>query len=281
MSTGALPPSKAIIGGVRRWISINKPGGSPRLGGVRKSSKRYSVASSEGGDGDHTDARRRDSAAANRGVAVNTSSVITSNAGGFDPHSFNFAGRWQTVNPVVPAVAGSNVAIEAALNKACNPAISEEEESEYAFYTTQFLDEYARPNEGEDTQDDLRGHLGHTRPASAALTDHHLIDEKDIQIYEEGVAISDGKPIAVDRFVRYSTIDPVLVNHANAVNQLAVPLAPSSYQPLPMTAGAPGSQLLSSSSTMAPGGPGLTASEAKVRAYSSWLSLGQTKLTSF
>ncbi|SPO32089.1 related to FIG4 - polyphosphoinositide phosphatase family member [Ustilago trichophora] len=277
-STSALPPSKAIIGGVRRWISINRPGGSPRLGGMRKSSKRYSMASSEGGDGEHGDTRRGDAATPNRSAAGPVGSTLTSAsaAGGFDPHTFNFAGRWQTVNPVGPAVAGSNVAIETALNKACNPHISEEEESEYAFYTTQFLDEHARPNDESDANDDAQpaGQIRQTRPTSAALTDHHLIDEKDIQIYEEGVAVSDGKPTAVDRFVRYSTIDPVLVSHANAISQLAFSVANNST--VTMTgAGTVGGGTASMLTA------GVAASEAKVRAYSSWLSLGQTKLASF
>ena len=237
------------------------------------------MASSEGGDGDAGDARRTDAATPNRTTAAaNLPSVGA--VGGFDPHTFNFAGRWQTVNPVGPAVAGSNVAIEAALNKACNPHISEEEESEYAFYTTQFLDEYARPNESDtDDETEAAGRIRQTRPASAALTDHHLIDEKDIQIYEEGVAVSDGKPSAVDRFVRYSTIDPVLVTHANAVSQLAFPVANLAYQPVPMTAG--GSNNNTASVMAAAGTTGVAASEAKVRAYSSWLSLGQTKLAGF
>ncbi|SJX65925.1 related to FIG4-polyphosphoinositide phosphatase family member [Sporisorium reilianum f. sp. reilianum] len=291
-STSALPPSKAIIGGVRRWISINKPGGSPRLGGLgqRKSSKRYSIASSEGGDGEQGDARRRDGVPSNRNSGVPGAGgnlAAAGSAGGFDPRTFNFAGRWQTVNPVGPAVAGSNVAIEAALNKACNPHISEEEESEYAFYTTQFLDEYARPNDADDTDEiggtaePVNGDARQARSAVAALTDHHLIDEKDIQIYEEGVAISDGRPTAVDRFVRYSTIDPVLVAHANAISQLAFPIANSLGQAGPPSAGGAASNV---SGVMAPPATGtstLATSEAKVRAYSSWLSLGQTKLASF
>lgn len=285
-ATGALPPSKAIIGGVKRWISINRPGGSPRLGGFgqRKGSKRYSIASSEGSEADRGDGRRGDAPATKHGTGAGTSLPSATATGGFDPHSFNFAGRWQTVNPVGPAVAGSNVAIETALDKACNPQISAEEESEYAFYTTQFLDEYAKPKEGEVT-DDTHGLEGATdllrgtSRASAALTDHHLIDEKDIQIYEEGVAVSDGRPTAVERFVRYSTIDPVLVSHANAVNQLAFSTGSSSYQPVPMSAGGPNGNV--ASVTAAAGASGPTASEAKIRAYSSWLSLGQTKLTSF
>ncbi|SNX83694.1 related to FIG4 - polyphosphoinositide phosphatase family member [Melanopsichium pennsylvanicum] len=299
-SVSAPPPSKAIIGGVRRWISINKPGGSPRLGDIRKSSKRYSIASSEGGDGNHGDIRRAGDAAAaaatlNRSFDIGPVSALHSASAaagvGFDPHTFNFAGRWQTVNPVGPAIAGSNVAIEAALNKACNPHISEEEESEYAFYTRQFLDEYARPN-GSMTNFhgpvEVAAHETRiVRPSSAALTDDHLIDEKDILIYEEGVAISDGRPIAVDRFVRYSTVDPVLVNHANAVSHLAT--VSYTHPMASMTAG-----LLSSNNNigvpaMTTGGTAggtattttTTTSEAKVRAYSSWLSLGQTKLASF
>ncbi|CDU22957.1 related to FIG4-polyphosphoinositide phosphatase family member [Sporisorium scitamineum] len=291
-STVTLPPSKAIIGGVRRWMSINKQGGSPRLGGFgqRKSSKRYSIASSEGGNGEHGDVRRRDGATSNRNSGIKGAGGSTSSAsaaGGFDPRTFNFAGRWQTVNPVGLAVAGSNMAIEAALNKACNPHISEEEESEYAFYTTQFLDEYARPNDNDDvdevsgTVEAANGHVKQDRSAVAALTDHHLIDEKDIQIYEEGVAVSDGKPTAVDRFVRYSTIDPVLVAHANAVSQLAFPIANSLNQGVPILAGGSTSNLSGIMPAPASGTSTLTTSEAKVRAYSSWLSLGQTKLTSF
>ncbi|KAJ1020173.1 hypothetical protein NDA16_004453 [Ustilago loliicola] len=287
-ATSALPPSKAIIGGVKRWISINKPGGSPRLGGLgqRKSSKRYSIASSEGGDGDHHDARRRDAATPSRsaGFAGPVALSGTTAGGGFDPHTFNFAGRWQAVGP---AVAGSNVAIEAAFHKACNPHISEEEEEEYAFYTTQFLDEYARPNEADAADDshdakEANGLVKQGRTRSAPLTDHHLIDEKDIQIYEEGVAVSDGRPTAVDKLIRYSTIDPILASHANAISQLAVPIAAAAsttYLPVPMSAGASNS----TSAAMMPvaGVSGLTTSEAKIRAYSSWLSLGQTKLASF
>ena len=264
---------------MKRWISINKPGGSPRLGGSggqRKSSKRYSIASSEGGDGEHADVRRADASTPNRTTAVTapgSTLASTSAVGGFDPQTFNFAGRWQTVNPVVPAVAGSNVAIETALTKACNPHISEEEESEYAFYTTQFLDEDARPNDNDLTDEaDATNHIRQARPG-AALTDHHLIDEKDIQIYEEGVAISDGRPTAVDRFVRYSTIDPVLVTHATVVNQLV-------HQPAVVT-GAGAASGNGGSLMGVTGTTGLTASEAKVRAYGSWLSLGQTKLASF
>lgn len=288
-ATSALPPSKAIIGGVKRWISINKPGGSPRLGsfGHRKSSKRYSIASSEGGNGDRHDSRRGDTAAPNRSSGVAGSSAplsATTGSGGFDPHTFNFAGRWQAVGPTV---SGSNVAIEAALNKACNPHISEEEESEYAFYTTQFLDEYARPNDA-DLEDDSNGDVEanglvkQVRPASAPLMDHHLIDEKDIQIYEEGVAVSDGRPAAVDKLIRYSTIDPILVNHANAISQLSVPVVAASssiYQPIPMCAGV--STNTPATTMPSAGASGLTTSEAKIRAYSSWLSLGQTKLASF
>lgn len=292
-ATGTLPPSKVIIGGVRRWMSINKPGGSPRLGGLgqRRSSKRYSTISSEGGDLNNGDPRRVDGVAPNRstGVPGSGSSLPSARAtGGFDLQTFNFAGRWQTVNPVGKAAVGSNVPIEAALNRACNPQISEEEESEYAFYTTQFLDEYAQPNEGENndaarSSTEATGVAGRSKPVSAALTDHHLIDEKDIQTYEEGVAISEGKPTAVDRFVRYSTIDPVLVSHADAVNLLAFPAgAASSYHPIPMTAGSVAAPNGSSTAMMTgSGAPGLTASEAKIRAYSSWLSLGQTKLASF
>lgn len=287
-ATAALPPSKAIIGGVKRWISINKPGGSPRLGsfGQRKSSKRYSIASSEGGDGDHHDARRRDAATPGRSANVAGPGILsgTNTGGGFDPHTFNFAGRWQAVGP---AVAGSNVAIEAALNNACNPHISEEEESEYAFYTTQFLDEYARPNDADLDNDsngatEAGGLVKQGRPGSAPLTDHHLIDEKDIQIYEEGVAVGDGRPTAVDKLIRYSTVDPILVSHANAISQLAVPVAAASsasYQPVPMLAGA--SNVTSAAMMPVAGTSGLTTSEAKIRAYSSWLSLGQTKLVSF
>ncbi|TKY87668.1 hypothetical protein EX895_003249 [Sporisorium graminicola] len=291
-STSALPPSKAIIGGVRRWMSINKPGGSPRLGsfGQRKSSKRYSIASSEGGNGENDNARRRDGATSNRDSGINGAGGAggtlssASAASGFDARTFNFAGRWQTVNPVGPTVAGSNVAIEAALKKACNPHISEEEESEYAFYTTQFLDEHARPNDSDEA-DEISGivdggnaHAKEARSAIAALTDHHLIDEKDIEIYEEGVAVSDGKPTAVDRFVRYSTIDPVLVAHANAVSQLAFPTANSLSQAVPMSAGGSTMNVMSAPAT---GTTAMATSEAKVRAYSSWLSLGQTKLASF
>lgn len=291
-STSTLPPSKAIIGGVRRWISINRPGGSPRLGGMgHRKSKRYSIASSVGGDDENGDPRRNDSVTSDckSGVPGAHASLSSANVnGGFDPHTFNFAGRWQTVNPVGPAVAGSNVAIEAALTKACNPQISEEEESEYAFYTTQFLNEYARPNDSDDVDDivdatDLaRGHAKQARTVRAALTDHHLIDEKDIQIYEEGVAVSDGKPAAVERFVCYSVIDPVLVTHANTVSQLAFPIANTAYQPIPMSAaGSTSTATGAIPAQPAPGASGLTASEAKIRAYSSWLSLGQTKLTSF
>jgi hypothetical protein len=192
------------------------------------------------------------------------------------------------VNPVGPAVAGSNVAIEAALNKACNPHISEEEESEYAFYTTQFLDEYARPSSGDAASDaEQAGRVDGQMPLerTAALTDHHLIDEKDIQIYEEGVAVSGGKAAAVDRFVRYSTIDPVLVSHAHAASQLAFPVAVSAVQSGMATA-AQGSQFSTGAGAAAVAQAaavpsGLTASEAKIRAYTSWLSLGQTKLVSF
>ncbi|ETS60698.1 hypothetical protein PaG_04601 [Moesziomyces aphidis] len=287
-ASSALPPSKAIIGGVRRWISINKPGGSPRLGGTgsHKSRHRYSIASSEGGDHQHEDVRRGgDSAGPVRGASVPSTGAVL---GGFDPHTFNFAGRWQTVNPVGPAVAGSNVAIEAALNKACNPHISEEEESEYAFYTTQFLDEYARPSSGDAASDaEQAGRVDGQMPLerTAALTDHHLIDEKDIQIYEEGVAVSGGKAAAVDRFVRYSTIDPVLVSHAHAASQLAFPVAVSAVQSGMATA-AQGSQFSTGAGAAAVAQAaavpsGLTASEAKIRAYTSWLSLGQTKLVSF
>ncbi|EST05716.2 Synaptojanin, N-terminal [Kalmanozyma brasiliensis GHG001] len=287
-TTTTLPPSKAIIGGVRRWISINKPGGSPRIGihGQRRGSKRYSIASSDGGEGPSGDAGRKGASVQSRNGGMNGASTSLSSgstAGGFDPHTFNFAGRWQTVNPVGPAVAGANVAIEAALTKACNPYISEEEESEYAFYTTQFLDEYARPSDtrSDEVADVTIGLERHARPANAALTDHHLIDEKDIQIYEDGVAISDGKPSAVDRFVRYSNVDPVLVTHANAASQLAYSMATTAYQPVPMTAGGSLSAVGGAVSTPAVPATGLTASEAKIRAYSSWLSLGQTKLASF
>ncbi|GAC98907.1 hypothetical protein PHSY_006502 [Pseudozyma hubeiensis SY62] len=290
-ATSALPPSKAIIGGVRRWISINRPGGSPRLGGVgHRSSKRYSIASSDGGDGDHGDANRNQFATSNRtsgALGSSTAQPSTSATGGFDPHSFNFAGRWQTVNPVGPAVAGSNVAIEAALTKACNPQISEEEESEYAFYTTQFLDEHARPSdsshvdETDGNVDIATGHDGRGETTGAGGKDYHLIDEKDIQIYEEGVAVSDGKPTAVDRFVRYSVVDPVLISYASAVSQLAFPVANTSHQPTPMTSGGPAANMTGIMAAPAAGATGLPASEAKIRAYSSWLSLGQTKLASF
>ncbi len=134
-----------------------------------------------------------------------------------------------------PSVAGANVAIEAALIKACNPQISERRSPSTP--STQRIPGRARATKRQDGQGDFGDDCGSRYRARARCDDPRaqlllttiLIDEKDIQIYEDGVAISDGRPTAVDRFVRSTAVDPVLVSHANAASQLAVPVANSLF----------------------------------------------------
>ncbi|PWZ01757.1 hypothetical protein BCV70DRAFT_187632 [Testicularia cyperi] len=289
VSTAVLPPSKAIIGGVRRWMSINRPephAGQEGSGTRRATSRRYVDSRHDLADGGQAPSSAPAGFASDRTTAAGGSSLLkpSTAAGGFDPQAFNFAGVWMTVNASVPAIAAANVPIEAALSKACNPQVSFEEESEYSFYTTQFLDEFVDSHRQYGAGGaSLIGADGTSLGANEAprqLGDHHhLLDEKDIKIYEEGVGIS------VERILSLAVVDPALIAYANSASASAA--IPMTSAPTPANhAGGVGSAMFAPASGVPVGAAtattsGLAAAEAKARAYGSWLTMGQTRLASF
>lgn len=284
-SAGSLPPSQAILGGVRRWMSINQPNAlSTDIGagtGRRSASKRYADDGSVTGPNagrqnyDGMEERKTDPSSGLDGQGGNS-------IGTFDPRTFNFAGRWQTLNAAVPVAAGANVAIDVALEKATNPQVSVEEESEYASYTTQFMD---KPEHNTRRRASFTSPGGTEKPAPGSAprlmaADHHMIDDKDIEIYEEGVGLS------VDGTLRTSAVDPGLVAYVNSISNNF--LAPSSLSASTSTsldqsfaAVTPSTNGIAGTSNITLPAGLSTALEAKVRAYGSWLSMGQSKLASF
>ncbi|KAN0060124.1 phosphatidylinositol-3,5-bisphosphate 5-phosphatase [Thecaphora frezii] len=256
-------PSKALIGGVRRWMSINRPIGQKGDGGKRR---RGGQSSTTEGMDISRQGQRGDPGSSNDTTAGHGKGPGNLSVGGYDPYSFNFAGPWQAmgIGLTVAAAGLSNQAIPAAhftldtvLAKVCNPSVSREEEAEYAFYTDQFRNESLAA--GGDSLGFSTWSSGRPEVGDGTGVSNRFIDEKDVQIYEESVALKRGDVTAVEDMLRSEpwtagsrasgNVDPALVAYA------------ASYETLASAA---------------------TANlDAKVRAYSSWLYMGQVKLTSF
>ncbi|EPQ30030.1 uncharacterized protein PFL1_02703 [Pseudozyma flocculosa PF-1] len=301
-TTAVAAPSKALIGGVKRWMSINRPGhhhhlggrdasgGSMKRGGRRSASMSMSMS---GGDdvqggasrwqqsgGDTEDVGRLGLGLGQRQAGVDASS-----------QAFNFAGPWQAMGiglappaAALPyqAIPAAHYALEAVLAKVCKPSVSHDEEAEYSFYTSQFRNESLTGAGAGPALDEwsIRRHQGETYApinGGGGGESNRFIDEKDVRIYEESVALQRGEGVAVDellrsgsapgagagagsgsRFVGSSSggggggggggsggVDPVLVAYV------------SSYEALLGSTSLPTTNL-----------------DAKVRAYSSWLQMG-------
>ncbi|PWN53902.1 hypothetical protein IE53DRAFT_383532 [Violaceomyces palustris] len=170
-------PSRALLGGVKRWMSINRP---PRTSLLRQGRN----LSGGGGGGRRKSGMKTEEEGASNLMGGGVEGENTNSNGGWmtmgqltDYQSFNFAGPWN--HPHHPHQANANASssnnsnhnnqtaamLEQLVKRLTNPQVDQSEAAEYSFYTSQFVDSNR----------------------CLLIESHHRIDERDSRIYEESV----------------------------------------------------------------------------------------------